>query len=240
MRKIYTLVLFTVLLVFTIFNNAGFINKKLSNRRNVESYSNQIVTTLSEVPAFNGKPYVVINGNIPFFKESDLTLTPLEFYGELDYLGRCTSAKALVGKETMPTEKRGSIGSVKPTGWQVSKYNFIEGKYLYNRCHLLGYQLTAENANPKNLITGTRYLNTVGMLPFENMIADYIKETGNHVLYRVTPIFHGEELVARGVLMEARSIEDYGDGILFNVYCYNNQPKVDINYMTGENFLTKI
>ena len=134
----------------------------------------------------------------------------------------------------MPEEKRGRIGNIKPTGWHTIRYSFINGRYLYNRCHLIGYQLTGENANPKNLITGTRYLNVDGMLPFENMVADYVKETGNHVLYRVTSVFKGNELVARGVLMEAESVEDHGVGIMFNVYCYNNQPGVDIDYATGE------
>ena len=134
----------------------------------------------------------------------------------------------------MPTEERGSIGSVKPSGWQTVKYDFVDGKYLYNRCHLLGYQLTGENANEQNLITGTRYLNVDGMLPFENMVADYVKETDNHVMYRVTPVFDGAELVARGVLMEAYSVEDGGDGVEFCVYCYNVQPGVKIDYATGD------
>ena len=153
----------------------------------------------------------------------------------MDSLGRCGAAEANVGQDLMPTEKRGNIGSVKPTGWHTSKYDFIDGQNLYNRCHLIGYQLAAENANKQNLITGTRYLNVTGMLPFENMVADYVKETDNHVLYRVTPIFDGTDLVARGVLMEAWSVEDNGEGICFNVYCYNVQPGVEIDYATGDN-----
>lgn len=183
---------------------------------------------------YDGKPYVVINDNNPDFTDADMMTTSFESYGELDWLGRCTTAFANVGKDLMPTEKRGSIGEVKPTGWQTVKYDNVDGKYLYNRCHLIGYQLTGENANEKNLITGTRYLNVDGMLPFENMVADYIKETDNHVLYRVTPVFAGDNLVASGVQMEAKSVEDNGDGILFNVYCFNAQPGIAIDYATGD------
>lgn len=190
--------------------------------------------SLDAVPAFSDVPYVVINDNIPEFAESDLTTTSFEQYAALDAFGRCGVAYANVGTDTMPTEERGSIGQVKPSGWQTVKYDFVDGKYLYNRCHLIGYQLTAENANKENLITGTRYLNIKGMLPFENMVADYVKETGNHVLYRVTPIFEGENLVAKGVQMEAKSVEDDGEGICYNVFCYNSQPGVVIDYATGE------
>ena len=184
--------------------------------------------------SYDGKPYVVINDNNPDFTEADMTTASFESYGELDGLGRCTTAFANIGKDLMPAEKRGSIGEVKPTGWQTAKYDNVDGKYLYNRCHLIGYQLTGENANEKNLITGTRYLNVDGMLPFENMVADYIKETNNHVLYRVTPVFSGDNLVASGVQMEAESVEDNGDGILFNVYCFNAQPGIAIDYATGD------
>ena len=173
----------------------------------------------------------------PAFNDADFTTISFESYGELDELGRCTTAFANIGKDIMPTEKRGAIGEVKPTGWQTAKYDSVDGKYLYNRCHLIGYQLTGENANEKNLITGTRYLNVDGMLPFENMVADYIKETGNHVLYRVTPVFFGDNLVASGVQMEAKSVEDNGDGILFNVYCFNAQPGIAIDYATGNSHL---
>lgn len=186
-----------------------------------------------KVPKYSGKPYVVINKNVPKFSKSDKKASSFERYGKMDYLGRCSTAYACIGSNLMPTKERGSIGQVKPTGWHTVKYDFVNGKYLYNRCHLIGYQLTAENANRKNLITGTRYLNVEGMLPFENMVADYIEETDNHVLYRVTPIFKGKNLVASGVQIEAESVEDKGDGIQFNVYCYNVQPGVSIDYKTG-------
>lgn len=185
------------------------------------------------IPDFSGQPYAVVNNNIPNFRESDLTVKAYEFYSELDALNRCGYTMACVGPELMPTEERGSIGQVKPSGWQTVKYDCVDGKYLYNRCHLIGFQLTGENANERNLITGTRYLNVDGMLPFENMVADYIKETGNHVIYRVTPDFRGDELVARGVRMEAISVEDDGEGICFHIYAYNNQPGISIDYTTG-------
>lgn len=194
---------------------------------------------ISSIPAYTNKPYVVLNNNQPFFTADDFTTKSFEKYSKLDSLGRCGVAFANVGKDTMPKEKRGSIGQVKPSGWQTAKYDFVDGKYLYNRCHLIGYQLTAENANERNLITGTRYLNVQGMLPFENMVADYVKETGNHVLYRVTPIFKGNNLVADGVQMEAKSVEDKGEGICFNVYCYNVQPGVEIDYATGKSRLAE-
>lgn len=193
--------------------------------------------SLSSIPAYSGSPYVAINNNVPFFTDNEMTTTAFENYSSLDTLGRCGVAYANVCTETMPTEERGAIGSVKPSGWHTVKYDIVSGKYLYNRCHLIGYQLSAENANTKNLITGTRYLNTEGMLPFENMVADYVKETNNHVLYRVTPMFDGNNLVASGVLMEAKSVEDNGDGILFNVYCYNVQPGITIDYATGDSAL---
>lgn len=189
---------------------------------------------LSTVPAYQSAPYVSINNGVPFFTDAELTTDAFERYSELDAKGRCGVAYANVCREIMPTEKRGAIGSVKPSGWQTAKYDFVDGKYLYNRCHLIGYQLSAENANEKNLITGTRYMNVDGMLPFENMVADYVKETDNHVLYRVTPIFEGDNLLASGVLMEAKSVEDAGKGILFCVYVYNVQPGVSINYATGD------
>ncbi|RHQ36335.1 hypothetical protein DWY84_00750 [Clostridium sp. AF27-2AA] len=194
-----------------------------------------VYVDLAAIPAYSGEPYAVVNGNIPYFTDSDMTSESFEYYSDLDELGRCGTAYSSVGTDLMPTEKRGSISKVKPSGWQVSKYDFVDGKYLYNRCHLIGYQLTAENANEKNLITGTRYLNVDGMLPFENLVADYVKETENHVLYRVTPVFEGNNLVASGVLMEAESVEDAGDGVEYCVYVYNVQPGVEIDYATGEN-----
>ena len=194
--------------------------------------------SLSNVAAYSGKPYVEINQNVPYFADSELSTTSYEYYSDLDSLGRCGVCIASVGQDIMPTEKRGDIGSVKPTGWHTVKYaGVVDGNYLYNRCHLIGYQLTGENANNKNLITGTRYLNVEGMLPFENMVADYVKETGNHVMYRVTPVFDGNNLLVSGVLMEAKSVEDNGAGILFNVYCYNVQPGVTIDYATGDSSL---
>lgn len=189
--------------------------------------------TLNNLPAYSGEAYVELNDNVPSFSKKDMTTKAFEKYSELDDLGRCGAAYANVCRETMPTEERGNIGMIKPSGWQTVKYDNVDGKYLYNRCHLIGYQLTAENANEKNLITGTRYLNIEGMLPFENMVADYIDETDNHVLYRVTPIFKGDNLLASGVQMEAYSVEDKGKGVSFNVYCYNVQPGIEINYSDG-------
>lgn len=195
---------------------------------------NQSSITLENIPDYSGTPYVVINGNVPYFSEKDYTKEAFEHYSELDSLGRCQVAYANVCVELMPTEERGQIGSVKPSGWNNEKYDCVDGKYLYNRCHLIGYQLTGENANKLNLITGTRYMNVEGMLPFENMVDDYVDETKNHVLYRVTPIYDGDNLVASGVQMEAWSVEDQGEGICFNVYVYNVQPDIEIDYATGE------
>ena len=193
--------------------------------------------TLEELPDFAGEPYVVLSDNQPDFAAEDFTTNSYESYSPLDGLGRCGPAAACVGTDLMPTEERGSIGSVKPSGWQSVKYDCVDGKYLYNRCHLIGYQLSGENANRQNLITGTRYLNVEGMLPFENLVADYVQETDHHVLYRVTPVFADEELVARGVQIEAMSVEDNGEGVCFNVYAYNVQPGVVIDYATGESRL---
>lgn len=188
-------------------------------------------------PAYPGQAYIVLNGNVPNFTESDYNTEPFETYSELDHLGRCGEAFANVGIETMPTEERGNIGMIKPSGWHTVKYDIVDGKYLYNRCHLIGYQLTGENANEKNLITGTRYMNVEGMLPFENTVADYILETGNHVLYRVTPVYDAADLVAKGVEMEASSVEDRGASLSFHVFVYNIQPGISINYATGESML---
>ena len=195
------------------------------------------LVTPEEIPAYEGQPYVAVNGNQPYFTEDDLTEEAFESYSELDALNRCGVAYANVGVELMPTEERGSIGQVKPTGWQSAKYDCVDGKYLYNRCHLIGFQLTGENANVRNLVTGTRYLNIEGMLPFENMVADFVKETEMHVLYRVTPLFHEDDLVCEGVLMEGLSVEDGGEGISFCVFAYNVQPGVEIDYATGESQL---
>lgn len=195
--------------------------------------------SIEAIPEYNGNAYVVINDNIPAFTEADYTTESFETYSDLDSLGRCGVAYANVGVDIMPTDDRGEIGHVKPTGWQSVKYDNVEGKYLYNRCHLIGFQLTGENANKCNLITGTRYFNVDGMLPFENMVADYVKETQNHVLYRVTPFYEGNDLVASGAQMEAWSVEDNGEGICFNVYVYNIQPGIVIDYATGESRLAE-
>ena len=192
--------------------------------------------SLREIPAYSGTPYTEVNGNQPYFTEEELTTQSFETYSELDSLGRCGVAYANVGQDLMPTEPRGEIGAVKPTGWHLVKYDNVDGKYLYNRCHLIAYMLAAENANPQNLITGTRYLNVQGMLPFETKVCDYVKNTGNHVLYRVTPIFDGDNLLADGVLMEAYSVEDAGEGISFCVFAYNVQPGIGIDYATGDNW----
>lgn len=194
--------------------------------------------SLSDVPAYSGKAYTSVNGNVPYFTAAELTTTSFETYSDLDTLGRCGVTYACIGQDLMPTKERGSIGMVKPTGWHTVRYDdLVDGKYLYNRCHLIGYQLTGENANTQNLITGTRYLNIEGMLPFENMVADYIQETNNHVLYRVTPIFEGNNLLANGVLMEGYSVEDKGAGVSYRVFAYNVQPGIEIDYATGESKL---
>ena len=197
-----------------------------------------VSVSLEEVPAYSGSPYVELDGNQPGFSLEERTTDSFETYSTLDALGRCGPAYACIGQDLMPTEDRESISSVRPTGWVQAEYDFVEGGSLYNRCHLIGFQLTGENANEENLITGTRYMNVEGMLPFENMVADYIKETGNHVLYRAIPIFEGENLVASGVVMEALSVEDEGEGVCFHVYVYNVQPGVEIDYTTGESWET--
>ena len=193
--------------------------------------------TLNDIPEYDGKDYVIINDKIPDFDDEYKTEVSFEMYSELDYLGRCGEAFANVSLDTMPDGPRGSIGSVKPTGWQTVKYDIVDGKYLYNRCHLIGYQLTAENANKKNLITCTRQMNVGTMLEYENKVANYIKETGNHVLYRVTPIFEGNNLLAKGVQMEGYSVEDEGKGIKYNIFVYNVQNEIEIDYSTGESKL---
>lgn len=191
---------------------------------------------LSDIPAYSGNAYIALNGNVPTFGADEVVTESYEFYGELDALGRCTEVMACCGKDLMPTTDRGSISSVKPTGWVQAVYPCVNGGNLYNRCHLIGWQITGEDANERNLITGTRYFNEA-MIPFENMIADYIKETDNHVMYRVTPVFEGDNLVASGAVMEAWSVEDGGEGVSFCVYLYNVQPEVVINYATGESYL---
>lgn len=193
--------------------------------------------SLDNIPVYSGNAYVPVNNNVPYFTSADYTTTSFEEYSPLDSLGRCGVAFACIGQDLMPTEERGSIGQIKPSGWHTIRYNdVVDGNYLYNRCHLIGYQLSGENANERNLITGTRYLNIEGMLPFENMVADYVKESGNHVFYRVTPIFDGNNLLASGVLMEGYSVEDSGAGISYCVYCYNVQPGIQIDYATGDSW----
>ena len=204
--------------------------------QSVESTEVSSANTELEIPPYSGNPYVEINGNKPFF--TDYPTDVFEQYSDLDQLGRCGTAYANICKEIMPTEERGQIGSVKPSGWHTVKYNgVINGNYLYNRCHLIAYQLAGENANPKNLITGTRYLNIDGMTPFENKVASHVKKNGGHVLYRVTPMFTGDNLVADGVLIEGYSVEDHGAGVQFCVFCYNVQPNIFIDYKTGDSRL---
>ena len=222
-----------ILIMGVLFYSGDDIYKYAYGLINIDNNSYDI----DNIPSYAGNSYVIVNDNIPNFKEEHYTTTSFEKYGELDYLGRCTTATSNIGIDLMPTEKRGSIGMIKPTGWHTIKYDHIDGKYLYNRCHLIGYQLTGENANKKNLITCTRSMNTKGMLQFENMVADYIKKTSNHVLYRVTPVFEGDNLLATGVQVEAYSVEDSGKGIMFNVFVYNIEDGIIIDYKTGESRL---
>ena len=206
----------------------------------VEEIINSYETELpDEIPDYSGNAYAELNHNIPFFTKSNLPTESFEYYSELDELGRCKTVCANIGQDIMPDEERGDIGQIKPSGWHTVKYDNVDGKYLYNRCHFIGFQLAGENANEKNLITGTRYMNVEGMLPFENMVADYVKETDNHVLYRVSPIFEGNNLLASGVVMEGWSVEDDGAGICFNVFVYNAQPDIIIDYATGESSLNE-
>ena len=226
---VFSIIAFLLVSLITYYKDD--INKMINKSF---GYDYSVSYKLSEIPDYSGKEYVYIDENVPNFSEKDINTKSFEKYSELDYLGRCGSASANISKDLMPTTDREGIGMVKPSGWKTIKYDFIDGKYLYNRCHLIGYQLTGENANEKNLITCTRQMNTKAMLEFEQKIANYIKKTNNHVLYRVTPIFYDDNLVASGVQMEALSVEDNGKGIKFNVFVYNVQDKVEINYKTGE------
>lgn len=246
-RKKYTKILWSLLCSLTVasclLSGCGEITVgNIAENTELEQKINDapVYASIEEIPAYDGNTFVVIDDNVPNFTEEEITDVAYEEYSELDELGRCGPAEASVGQEIMPTEERGAIGQIKPSGWQTVKYDFVDGNYLYNRCHLLGYQLTGENANEKNLITGTRYLNTEEMLPFENMIAEYVKETDNHVMYRVTPIFEEDDLLAIGVEMEAYSVEDEGAAISFHIFCYNVQPGVEIDYATGGNWLAEI
>jgi len=211
-------------------------NRDGEGREQDRQEENTFLLDLSTIPEFSGTPYVILNDNVPGFHDSEFMTDSYEEYSSRDELGRCQAAVACVGIDIMPTEDRKGIGQVKPAGWHTVKYDCVDGKYLYNRCHLIGFQLTGENANEDNLITGTRYMNVEGMLPFENMVADYVRETGNHVLYRVTPIHENDNLLAAGVQMEAYSVEDDGEGVCFNVFCYNAQPGIGIDYRTGESW----
>ena len=231
MKKIIRLALTSLMLAVLLI--AGQMFPGLFTGENTATSAAEDV--LLQVPEYTGEPYAEINENIPDFSSEMMTAESWEVYSDLDLLGRCGPACANISKDLMPTEERQSIGMIRPSGWHTVRYNdLIEGKYLYNRCHLIAYQLTGQNANELNLITGTRYMNTVGMQPFENQVADYVRTTGNHVLYRVTPIFKGHELVVRGVQIEALSVEDDGKGVCFNVFVYNVQPGIIIDYATGE------
>lgn len=232
MRRCFACLLSGVLVLSLLLSGCGLGLPQENQQASAVSVS------LEEVPAYSGSPYVELDGNQPGFSLEERTTDSFETYSTLDALGRCGPAYACIGQDLMPTEDRESISSVRPTGWVQAEYDFVEGGSLYNRCHLIGFQLTGENANEENLITGTRYMNVEGMLPFENMVADYIKETGNHVLYRAIPFFEGENLVASGVVMEAFSVEDEGEGVCFHVYVYNVQPGVEIDYATGESWET--
>lgn len=228
MKKISILIFCVVLSIFFCSCNTEEINVDTEIKQPQKTFN------FDDIPEYSDAPYYVIDDNIPEFADDEISTKSFEEYSNLDVLGRCGVTFACVGKDIMPTEERGAIGQIKPSGWHTVKYDFVDGKYLYNRCHLIGFQLTGENANEKNLITGTRYFNVDGMLPFEDMVADYVRETENHVMYRVTPIFIDDELVARGVRMEGLSVEDNGDGVCFDVFVYNVQPNVTINYANGE------
>lgn len=239
MRKLFIAASLCMVLFTSCASTANGISTNLPQK--MESSISVSDISIQDIPEFSGESYVIINDNVPNFSEKDMSTTSFEAYSDLDSLGRCQVAYSCLGTDIMPTEKRDSISDVKPSGWNNKEYSsdLVDGRYIYNRCHLIGFQLAGENANEKNLITGTRYMNVEGMLPFENMVADYIKETENHVIYRVTPIYDGDDLVARGVQMEAKSVEDDGDGILFNVFCYNVQPGIVIDYSSGDNWLAK-
>ncbi len=226
-----------LLTVYVVVMGGCAQNAIWNNTASLESEAEALVS-VENIPEFAGEAYVVINGNVPYFTEEDYTTESFESYSKLDLLGRCGAAYASIGTDLMPVKEREDIGMIKPSGWHTVKYDCVEKKYLYNRSHLIGYQLTGENANERNLITGTRYMNAQGMLPFENLVADYVKQSENHVLYRVTPIFKGNNLLAEGVLMEGWSVEDNGEGICFNVFVYNVQPGIEIDYATGESRLS--
>lgn len=233
-RKHYPIAVLLLLLTL-LFGGCSYVQSGLDTEAIQENTQKSYEST--DIPAYAGNSFVILDGNKPSFSKKDRERTDaFETYSNLDKLGRCGVAYANICKELMPTEERGAIGMVKPTGWHTVKYDNVEGKYLYNRCHLIGYQLAGENANEKNLITGTRYLNVTGMLKFEDRVADYVKATDHHVLYRVTPVFEGDNLVATGLEMEAYSVEDCGKGVSFHVFVYNIQPGITIDYATGESW----
>lgn len=236
LKSILSLII-ALLVALGVYNQDEIVNlfqdNNQSDKTNVQSNTTQSYD-MDAIPAYAGQNYVVINDNKPEFTEQDYTTETFENYSELDSLGRCGVAYANISQDTMPTEERGSIGMIKPTGWHTVKYDNINGKYLYNRCHLIGYQLSGENANEKNLITCTRQMNTEGMLDFENQVAEYVENTGNHVLYRVTPVFEEDNLLATGVQMEAMSVEDKGQGVSFNIFVYNVQDGIEIDYSNGD------
>lgn len=231
--SIYFIVALIIFLIVGVYEGK-IVFQPIEDNSNVV---NQVSYDLASIPEYSNANYVVLNNNEPNFTESDYTTDSFERYSELDSLGRAKVAYANIGVDLMPTEERGSIGQIKPSGWHLVKYDIVNGKYLYNRCHLIGFQLTGENANEKNLITCTKQMNTVGMLEFENKVANYIKSTNNHVLYRVTPIYKDDNLLASGVVMEAYSVEDSGEGIKFNIFVYNVQDGIDIDYKTGDSKL---
>lgn len=233
--------LLTALAVAAISIGVLFLTSHVHKPQRHVSLQSSVPFAIENIPPYSNSPFCEMNGGIPYFSSEEIVSERYTVYSELDGLGRCGKACACLDSTAMPTEERGEIGMIRPSGWHTVRYNeIIEDRYLYNRCHLIAYMLTGENANPMNLITGTRYMNVSGMLPFESMTASYLIDSGNHVMYRVTPVFVGNELVARGVLMEAYSVEDSGKGLQFNVFVYNVQPGIEIDYLTGDSKIAEI
>lgn len=233
MNKRYQKILCILLVLMLSLTGCTVSVKETGSEQNSQDELQTVVSNEREVTDISD-PYMIVDENVPGFSEDEITTESFEHYSELDALGRCGVATACIGTDLMPTEKRGNISRVKPTGWHSIQYDSVEGKSLYNRCHLIAHQLAGEDANEKNLITGTRYMNVSGMLPFEEEVGDYVRETGNHVMYRVTPVFEGDNLLADGVQMEAYSVEDQGKGVSYNVYIFNAQPDIWIDYATGD------